>query len=85
MKLEANIKINKYDLLNKGNLGAGGEEKIINEIKDNCGNKSCTFIVDINEMSNGIDKTYAKDITSFIISNYKQKERIENLLVFKNY
>ena len=31
-KLEGNIPINKYDLLNNGNLGSGGHQKIIKEI-----------------------------------------------------
>lgn len=85
IKLEANIKINKYDLLNYGNLGKDGEERIINEIKENCGNKKCIFLLDLQGLSGVLNNPYAQDVMNYIVLNYKQKERVEYLTVYKNY
>lgn len=85
IKLEANKKINKYDLLNAGNLGTKGEQGLIEEIKETCSNKKCTFLVDTIEMTPNLKYVYAHNIITYIQTNYYCKENIEYLLVFKNY
>lgn len=79
IKLEANIKINKYDLLNEGNLGSKTENDIINEIENNCSNKKCQFLLD----ENNID--YAKTITKHIKNKYQRYHIVANLVIYKNY
>ena len=84
-KLESNIPINKYDLLNNGNMGKGGVDKIIKEITDNCNNKKCTFVVNLEELSVDENEAYAQKVIEHIVTNYHQTERISHLTVFKNY
>lgn len=87
LKLEANKTINKYDLLNNGNLGKNGDKKIIKEIEENCNKNKCTFLVDVREL-NGKSKTqYNKDIIKYIENNYLQTGSIgtSSIAIYKNY
>ena len=45
IKIVMNEKINKFDLINTGNMGFD-EKKHIDDIKEICKNKNCIFIVD---------------------------------------
>ncbi|MEE3342653.1 MAG: hypothetical protein VZS44_01015 [Bacilli bacterium] len=45
-KLELNMAINKYDLINRGNMGYKGSDKYIKEIDEYCKNNKCLFFVD---------------------------------------
>lgn len=85
IKVEANVKINKYDLLNSGNIGKGGEQRIIDEIEENCNNKKCTFLLDLQGAYGSSSIPYAKEIITYIVMNYQQKERVEYLTAYKNY
>ena len=87
LKLESNKPINKYDLLNNGNLGKNGEIKIINEIKQNCINKKCIFLVAENELIEDTKSQYNRDIINYIINNYSIKENIKNtnMIVYSNF
>lgn len=86
-KLEANIKINKYDLLNNGNLGKNGEIKIINEIKDKCSKEKCTFLIATDELKDSKEIQYNKEIVKFIIDQYQQIDNLNNtkMIIYKNY
>lgn len=87
LKLEANIKINKYDLLNNGNLGKNGSRKIINEIKNTCNIKKCTFLIDTNELKESKEMQYNKDIINFILKNYEETGQIKDykIIIYRNY
>lgn len=84
-KLEAKIKINKYDLLNNGNLGRTGQIKLIKGINNECSNQKCTFIIDTKELSKEEHIQYNKDIIKYIMKNYKITESIQGYLIYKNY
>lgn len=84
-KLESNIPINQYDLLNNGNMGKDGEDKIIKGITDNCNNKKCIFAVNLEELSLDQNEAYAQKVIEYIATNYHQTERITHLTIFKNY
>ena len=45
IKLELGIPINKYDLINNGNLGKNGEQIVISEFKEMCNNNKCVFLL----------------------------------------
>jgi len=85
IKLESNIEINKYDLLNAGNLGKGGEKKIINEIEENCNNKKCIFLIELEASQNNPKLEYAKETKDYVKSKYKRHNVVGNLVVYKNY
>lgn len=87
LKLESGKHINKYDLLNNGNLGKNGDKKIINEIEETCNKSKCTFMIDIRELNENSRTQYNKNIVKYIINNYKEKNRIKNynFIIYKNY
>ena len=87
IKLEANKPINKYDLLNNGNLGKDGHKKIINEIEENCNKNKCTFLIDINELTGESKTQYNKDIIEYIKTNYYHIGDYQNyqMVIYKNY
>ncbi len=45
-KLFLNESINKFDLLNNGNMGYHGDKRYLKEIKDICSLNSCVFFVE---------------------------------------
>ncbi len=74
LKLETNLPINKYDLLNKGNLGSRGYSKIITEIDNNCQNNLCLFL--IYDKKGYKDCQYDTAIIKYITDNYTYYEDI---------
>jgi hypothetical protein len=87
IKLEANLPINKYDLLNNGNLGSGGTTKVINEIDENCLNKQCIFLINYESTTDSPNENdeYAKEITEHIINNYQPGNPLYSFIIYKNY
>ena len=84
LKLETFTEINKFDLLNDGNLGKNGEIKIINEIDKMCQKEKCIFLLNQIELNNRISQ-YNKDILNYIDKNYQIIEKIEGLTIYTNY
>lgn len=84
LKLETFTEINKFDLLNDGNLGKNGEIKIINEIEKICQKEKCIFLLNEIELNNRISQ-YNKDILNYIDKNYQIIEKIEGLTIYTNY
>ncbi|MBQ2872928.1 MAG: hypothetical protein IJE89_02905 [Bacilli bacterium] len=85
IKLEANIPINKYDLLNDGNLGKDGQYKIIKDFQDICDNEECTFLLRKEELTDKELSQYNQEIYKYIIENTKEKGEIHGLSIYKNY
>lgn len=84
IKLETSMTINKYDLLNDGNLGKNGEIKIINDIKETCQKEKCTFLLNEREIENRISQ-YNQKIIKFISQEYKKVDNIKGISVYQNY
>ena len=87
IKLESNKQINKYDLLNNGNLGKNGAKKLINEIKNNCQKEKCVFLVDITDTYKPELTQFNQEIIHYIINNYNDYGNLYNyeLKIYKNY
>ena len=83
IKLETNLPINKYDLLNDGNLGKNGEYKIINEINQICQEESCLFILNKNELTEN-NSQYNKKILQYINDTYYEIGMIYQYAIYKN-
>lgn len=78
-KLEANITIDKYDLLNKGNMGKNGNKKIVEEFNNRCAKEKCTFLVNPYEKG-----CLDEEITKYVLTNYQPKDQINGFLVLTN-
>lgn len=67
VKMYQNEKIDKFDLINKGNMGKD-ERKYIREINEICEKKECVFILDYDLF----DKSqFNPIIREYVINNYK--------------
>jgi hypothetical protein len=78
-KLINNIKINYYDLINSGNLGYNGNNKIINNFKLN--KNKYIFFVDDEIKNNKYDQT-DKKIYNYIINNGTKIDTIYNFSIY---
>ena len=47
VKLNMNIPLNKYDLINNGNMGYDGANRYLSELEEICSNNSCLFFIDL--------------------------------------
>lgn len=84
-KLEAKIPINKYDLLNNGNLGSGGYQKIIEEIEEYCSKEKCVFFLDKEELKEETKGVYNKEIVKYVDKTYDKQTSINGLNIYTNY
>ena len=78
-KLVGNKKINDLDLINAGNYGYNGSNKLLNRVKNL--DKDYVFFVDEDEL--GIGKQTDQELYKYIISNYKKIDKIENYDIYK--
>lgn len=84
IKLETSLPINKYDLLNDGNLGKNGKIRIIKEIDNICQKEKCTFLLNGNEINNEQYSQYNQDILKYIDNTYKKVNNIIGLTIYQN-
>ena len=73
VKLYSDLSINKYDLINDGNMGYNGSDRYISEIVANCKVNSCLFVLGSeNENQTNVD------ILKYVSSNYFYKGLLLN-------
>jgi hypothetical protein len=89
VKLALDIPINKFDLINNGNMGYNGSIRYIEEIEEDCSVNKCIFIVNDNDLKEELFNQTNKDILKFVTTNntkiyastifnvYVNEERIE--------
>ncbi len=83
-KLEAQLPINKYDLINNGNMGKNGAKVYIKEINNTCSKNKCLFLIDKKKLkANNKDQTN-KEILKYITNNYEYQDNIDHLSIYKN-
>ena len=84
MKLNHNIEINKYDIINNGNMGYNGANKYIKEIDKYCSNNKCLFI--INDEEDKISETVQTnmEILNYVKKNYYKKYGSNIFSVYTN-
>ena len=78
-KLVGNKKINDLDLINTGNYGYNGSNKLLNRVKNL--DKDYVFFVDEDEL--GLGKQTDQELYKYIISNYKKIDKIKNYDIYK--
>lgn len=70
VKLSNGDEINKFDLINNGNMGYDGSSKYIKEIDEYCSSNKCLFIIE-NRSEESTNQTNT-DILEYIEDNYLQ-------------
>ena len=78
-KLITKEKINDLDLINTGNFGYNGSNKLLHRIKEL--DKDYVFFVKKSELARG--KQTDQNIYKYIIKNYKKIEEINNYEIYK--
>lgn len=69
IKLDLNIPINKFDLINTGNMGYNGENRYVEEIKDICSKDKCLFIINESDLTNEEYSQISKKILKYVVNN----------------
>ena len=82
IKLNINVKINKYDLINNGNMGYKGDERIIKEVSDICSDEKCLFIIDPSEFD--INNQLNKNIINYVEKNYRRVGNLYSFVIYDN-
>ena len=82
-KLENNIDINKYDLINDGNMGYHGELTYQKEIENICHEKDCVILINHYEYQKEDTQTN-QYLLQYVINNYQYTEKVGNLYAYKN-
>ena len=70
IKMELNKKINKYDLINNGNMGYNGYKKYIIEIDNYCKKNKCLFILK-NKKDGDVNNQINNKILFYVRKNYR--------------
>ena len=84
LKLESNIPLTKYDLLNDGNLGKNGHKKIIEKIDKYCKNNKCLFLMRKEEINNNTLSQTNQEIITYIANTYKEISNISIYTIYGN-
>lgn len=84
IKLNNNLPINKYDIINNGNMGYHGAQKYLNEIDTYCKENRCIFI--LNDVESIISKTIQTNraILVYVQRNYNKVYRSNTFSVYIN-
>ena len=69
VKLDLKMDINKYDLINKGNMGKD-EDKYIKEIDNICSKEECLFMLNPEEFDGEVNQLY-KPLKDYVVNNYE--------------
>ena len=84
LKLNHNIPITKYDIINNGNMGYNGAERYIKEIDKYCKKNKCLFIINDQEESLSITIQTNMEILKYIQNNYTAKFNSSLYSVYTN-
>ncbi len=86
IKMNTDYQINKFDLINNGNMGYRGRFKYIKELKKNCEESSCMFIVYKYEIDddNFRGNQTNLDIIHFVYDNYDKQEEVDVFDIYTN-
>ena len=70
VKLNLNLSINKYDIINNGNMGYKGYKGYIKEIDNHCKKNKCIFILNDNELSGKVENQVNRNILYYVQESY---------------
>ena len=84
IKINTNIPISKFDLLNDGNMGKNGQYKIINAFNNICQKNKCTFLLNKELITSAKYTQQNKEILQYIVNNYTEDGNILGLTIYKN-
>ena len=86
IKMNTSYQINKFDLINNGNMGYNGYKKYIKEIDSICKKESCLFIVYKYEIPEDKNKYIQinKNIIYYIYNKYNKQKDEDDFYIYIN-
>ena len=84
MKLNLDLPIDRYDIINNGNMGYLGYKGYIKEIDDNCKNKKCLFLINDQEANHEFHNQVNVMILDYVRKNYIQDYSSSIYSIYKN-
>ena len=72
VKLNLDIPINKFDIINKGNMGYYGGNGYIKEINNYCKDNKCVFLISDGEARGEVYNQVDRNILLYVQENYNQ-------------
>lgn len=84
IKLNNNFSINKYDIINNGNMGYNGQEKYLNEIDTYCEKEKCIFIMMDEEIVTKKKTQTNREILKYVQKKYKKRYSSNVFSVYTN-
>lgn len=84
IKLNNNMEATKYDIINNGNMGYGGQEKYLREIDDYCQKEKCIFIICDEEITTKQRIQTNRQILKYVKDNYYQRYSSNVFSIYTN-
>ena len=84
VKLNLNMKINHYDIINNGNMGYEGEKRYVREIDNNCQKHKCVFFISDEEAEGKVYNQVNLKILEYVITHYEKKYSSNTFSVYVN-
>ncbi len=82
IKLYNQWPIHKYDLINNGNMGYHGSERYLKELKNNCSNAKCLFVLIEDELDDNSQTSV--EILEYVIGKYPKIEEVDYFDIYSN-
>jgi len=84
IKLDLDYEINKFDLINNGNMGYKGGDGYIKEIDEYCKENKCLFFINEIEVNNKKGNQTNQDILKYIEEEYTRVYSSNTINIYKN-
>lgn len=84
IKLNNDMTITKYDIINNGNMGYGGKDKYLKEIDEYCNKEKCIFVINDEEIVTKNRIQTNREILKYVQDNYYQRYSSNVFSVYTN-
>ena len=84
VKLNLDLPLTKYDIINQGNMGYGGYQEYIREIDKDCKSNACVFVLNDNEALGKIDNQVDTRILRYVQDNYFKEYSSSTYSIYSN-
>lgn len=84
IKLDLDYEINKFDLINNGNMGYKGGDGYIKEIDEYCKENKCLFFINEIEVNNKKGNQTNQDILKYVEEEYTKVYSSNTINIYKN-
>lgn len=84
IKLEADILLNRFDLINNGNMGKDGVNRYKEIITDHCSRNKCSFFISTTDLNGGDIGQTSRELLDYVVDNYKKMDTVWEFTIFTN-